>query len=84
MTLERTLCRWYTTYRHLPNHRHFHPVNQRRYFRIRLAETTHATFGSGTRIEVDHLFSACAEPQLPEFGLDMKGGLEASRGASTH
>jgi transcriptional regulator with PAS, ATPase and Fis domain len=38
---------------------------------------------SGTRIEVDHLFSACAEPQTPEFGLDMKGGLEASRGGST-
>ncbi len=38
---------------------------------------------SGTRIEVDHLFSACAEVQPPEFGLDMKGGLGFPQQGST-
>ncbi len=38
---------------------------------------------SGTRIEVSHLFSACAEAQAPEFGLDMKGGLDLQQGGST-
>jgi DNA-binding NtrC family response regulator len=38
---------------------------------------------SGTRIEVDHLFSACAEDRAREFGLDMNGGLDLHRGGST-
>jgi DNA-binding NtrC family response regulator len=38
---------------------------------------------SGTRIEVDHLFSACAEAQAPEFGLDMNGGLGFHQGGTT-
>jgi DNA-binding NtrC family response regulator len=38
---------------------------------------------SGTRIEVNHLFSACAEEQAPEFGLDMNGGLDLHHGAAT-
>ena len=38
---------------------------------------------SGTRIEVDHLFSACAEEQAREFGLDMNGGLDLHHGGST-
>ena len=38
---------------------------------------------SGTRIEVDHLFSACADEQAREFGLDMNGGLDLHRGDST-
>ena len=36
---------------------------------------------SGTRIEVNHLFSACAEEQAREFGLDMNGGLDLHHGA---
>ena len=38
---------------------------------------------SGTRIEVDHLFSACAEVRAREFGLDMQGGLDLHQGGST-
>jgi transcriptional regulator with GAF, ATPase, and Fis domain len=38
---------------------------------------------SGTRIEVEHLFSACADEQAREFGLDMNGGLDLHRGDST-
>ena len=38
---------------------------------------------SGTRIEVSHLFSACTDVQAPEFGLDMKGGLDLQQGGST-
>ncbi len=37
---------------------------------------------SGTRIEVDHLFSACAEEQALEFGLDLHGGLGQAAGGS--
>ncbi len=37
---------------------------------------------SGTRIEVDQLFSSCAGAQAPEFGLDLQGGLDAPRGGS--
>ena len=33
---------------------------------------------SGTRIEVNHLFS-CSDGQAPEFGLDMNGGLDINR-----
>jgi DNA-binding NtrC family response regulator len=36
---------------------------------------------SGTRIEVNHLFSACAEEQAREFGLDMNGSLDLHHGA---
>jgi DNA-binding NtrC family response regulator len=38
---------------------------------------------SGTRIEVDHLFSACAGDEAREFGLDMNGSLDLHRGGST-
>ena len=38
---------------------------------------------SGTRIEVEHLFSACAEDEAREFGLDMNGGLDLHHGGST-
>lgn len=38
---------------------------------------------SGTRIEVDHLFSACAEVSAREFGLDMQGGLDLHQSGST-
>jgi DNA-binding NtrC family response regulator len=38
---------------------------------------------SGTRIEVNQLFSACTDMQAPEFGLDMKGGLDLHQGGST-
>jgi DNA-binding NtrC family response regulator len=38
---------------------------------------------SGTRIEVDHLFSACAEVRAREFGLDMQGGLDLHQSGST-
>jgi len=34
---------------------------------------------SGTRIEVNHLFSSLSEEQPREFGLDARGGLEAGR-----
>ncbi len=34
---------------------------------------------SGTRIEVEHLFT-CSSGQAPEFGLDMNGGLDMNRG----
>jgi DNA-binding NtrC family response regulator len=34
---------------------------------------------SGTRIEVDQLFSSCAQEQAREFGLDMNGSLEINR-----
>ncbi len=37
---------------------------------------------SGTRIEVDHLFSSCAEEHAREFGLDTNGALGANRGES--
>ena len=36
---------------------------------------------SGTRIEVNHLFSACAEEQAREFGLYMNGSLDLHHGA---
>ena len=36
---------------------------------------------SGTRIEVNHLFSACAEEQAREFGLDMNGSLDLHHAA---
>ena len=34
---------------------------------------------NGTRIEVDHLFSSCAEEHAREFGLDTHGALGANR-----
>ncbi|MGP1678324.1 MAG: sigma 54-interacting transcriptional regulator [Burkholderiales bacterium] len=37
---------------------------------------------SGTRIEVNHLFSSCAEERAREFGLDTKGDLGVNRGES--
>jgi DNA-binding NtrC family response regulator len=37
----------------------------------------------GTRIEVDHLFTACAEDDAREFGLDVNGGLGLPHGGST-
>jgi len=37
---------------------------------------------SGTRIEVNHLFSSCAEEHAREFGLDTKGDLGVNRGES--
>jgi len=37
---------------------------------------------SGTRIEVNHLFSPCSEEHAREFGLDVKGGLGVGRGES--
>ena len=38
---------------------------------------------SGTRIEVNHLFSSLAEEQAREFGLDLKGGLDLHHAGST-
>jgi len=38
---------------------------------------------SGTRIEVNHLFSSCAEEHAREFGLDTNGGLGVNRGESS-
>jgi transcriptional regulator with PAS, ATPase and Fis domain len=38
---------------------------------------------SGTRIEVNHLFTACAEEQAQEFGLDMNGAIDLQQGGST-
>ena len=38
---------------------------------------------SGTRIEVEHLFSALAEAQAREFGLDIHGSLGLHQGGST-
>ena len=38
---------------------------------------------SGTRIEVNHLFSSCAEDHAREFGLDTKGDLGLNRGESS-
>jgi len=38
---------------------------------------------SGTRIEVEHLFSALAEAQAREFGLDVDGSLGVHQGGST-
>ena len=38
---------------------------------------------SGTRVEVDHLFSSCSSEQPREFGLDNNGDLGMSRGEST-
>ena len=37
---------------------------------------------SGTRIEVNHLFSSCAEEHAREFGLDTNGTLGVNRGES--
>jgi len=37
---------------------------------------------SGTRIEVHHLFSSCAEEHAREFGLDTNGALGVNRGES--
>jgi len=37
---------------------------------------------SGTRIEVNHLFSPCSEEHAREFGLDTNGALGANRGES--
>jgi DNA-binding NtrC family response regulator len=34
---------------------------------------------SGTRIEVDHLFSSCSAERTEEFGLDANGGLDVGR-----
>ena len=38
---------------------------------------------SGTRIEVNHLFSSCTEEPVREFGLNVNGGLGVNRGEST-
>ncbi len=38
---------------------------------------------SGTRIEVNHLFSAFAQDEAREFGLDSNGGLDLHHGGST-
>jgi transcriptional regulator with GAF, ATPase, and Fis domain len=38
---------------------------------------------SGTRIEVNHLFSPCAEEHAREFGLDTNGALGVNRGESS-
>ena len=38
---------------------------------------------SGTRIEVDQLFPACAAQRAREFGLDLHGGLEPQQGGSS-
>ena len=38
---------------------------------------------SGTRIEVNHLFSSCAEEHAREFGLDTKGDLGVNRAESS-
>jgi transcriptional regulator with GAF, ATPase, and Fis domain len=38
---------------------------------------------SGTRIEVHHLFSSCAEEHAREFGLDTNGALGVNRGESS-
>lgn len=38
---------------------------------------------SGTRIEVNHLFSACSEEHAREFGLDTNGALGVDRGESS-
>ena len=38
---------------------------------------------SGTRIEVDHLFSSCAEEHAREFGLGTHGALGVNRGESS-
>ncbi len=37
---------------------------------------------NGTRIEVDHLFSSCAEEQPREFGVDSRGALGENSGGS--
>ena len=38
---------------------------------------------NGTRIEVNHLFSACSEEHAREFGLDTNGALGVDRGESS-
>ena len=38
---------------------------------------------SGTRIEVNHLFSPCSEEHAREFGLDVNGALGVDRGESS-
>ncbi len=38
---------------------------------------------SGTRIEVDQLFSNCGQSQAREFGLDLNGGLDINRWESS-
>jgi DNA-binding NtrC family response regulator len=38
---------------------------------------------SGTRIEVNHLFSSCSEEHAREFGLDTNGALGVDRGESS-